>query len=443
MTQVRSAATPARRAAPLPIALWQLLLAHPLILAAGALTLVAAPEAMLHPLSRETVVVALAFAALIFVGELARVALPGDREASPLATAGALAYALTDSVGLTSLSPATTVPHGAYVTISVTAAASLAGGMIHAAVGRTLRLDTIARRVLIVALAAALFPVVRRDLSLPSPQLTILSVMVVVVAAAGLTDVVLAAFDRRWRLRVPFVAAVTSELRLSLGLGAAIAATGVLIPLAANRMELWALPALSLPLLVTQFAYRRYAKIRATYGQTIRALSRITEVGGYVVQGHAERVTKLAVATGRRLGMSEDDLVDLEYAALLHDVGQLSLDDPMPPGSTLTVTAQHRTRVAGLGADIIRSTGFLDRVAVLVERQAEPYRRNRRDSDETVPLGSRIIKAVSAYDDLVSEAGGNIRGHGDALERLRLGMAYEYDPRVVAALADAVSHSLS
>ena len=58
-----------------------------------------------------------------------------------------------------------------------------------------------------------------------------------------------------------------------------------------------------------------------------------------------------------------------------------------------------------------------------------------------MPLGSRIIKAVSAYDDLVTEAGGEMHGRGDALERLRLGMAYEYDPRVVAALADVVART--
>ena len=440
MTLGRSAAAP-ERSAPLPVAFGQLLIAHPLILAGGALTIYAVPQAMLHPLSRYTVIVTLAFASLIFLGELARVALPGDRESSPLATAGALAYALTGTINATGASTGTPVPHSLYATVAVTAGASLLGAMVHAAVGRTPRLDTIARRVLAVALAAAILPPVRDAFSLTSGKLTTVVVFVVVVAIAGAADILLAAFDRRWRLRAPFLPAVRSELRLSVGLGAAIAATGVLIPLAANRMGLWALPALSLPLLVTQFAYRRYAAIRATYAQTIRALSRITEVGGYVVQGHAERVTALAVATGRSLGMSEDDLVDLEYAALLHDVGQLSLDDPMPPSSTLTVTAQHRARVAGLGADIIRSTGFLDRVAVLVERQAEPYRRNRRDSDETVPLGSRIIKAVSAYDDLVTEAGGEMHGRGDALERLRLGMAYEYDPRVVAALADVVART--
>jgi hypothetical protein len=415
------------------------MVAHPLILAAAILTLVAAPGAMLHPISRATVIVTLAFAALIFVGELARVALPGDREASPLATAGALAYALTDSIGALTVSGGTKVPHGAFVTIAVAAGASLAGAMVHAAVGRTPRLDTVARRVLIVGIAAALFPVVQHRLSLPWPNMTTVAVLLLVVAAAGVADILLAAFDRRWRLRAPFFGAVGAELRLSVGLGAAIGATGVLIPLAAGRMGLWALPALSLPLLVTQFAYRRYATIRATYRQTIRALSRITEVGGYVVQGHAERVTALSVAIGRELAMTEDDLVDLEYAALLHDVGQLSLHDPIPRGSTLTVSPQHRTRVAGLGGDIIRSTGFLDSVALLVERQADPYRRNRRASDDTVPLGSRIIKAASAYDDLLTESGGHERGSADALERLRLGMAYEYDPRVVTALADVLA----
>ncbi|MCU1678440.1 MAG: Metal dependent phosphohydrolase [Frankiales bacterium] len=427
----------ARRPAPLPIAFLQLLASHPLILPATALVCVAAPYSMLHGQSRAALLATFAFVGLIFIGELARVALPGDREASPLATAGGLAFALTETIGV----GPTSVAHGAMVTITGTAFASLAGAMVHAAVGRSPRLDTVSRRILVVGLAAALLPLISDVLSLPDAKLTTVAVLVAVVSCAAAADVVLAAFDRRWRLRTPFFAAIEAEVRLSAGLGAAIGATGVLIPLAAHWMGLWALPALSLPLLVTQFAYRRYARIRATYGQTIRALSRITEVGGYVVEGHAERVTTLAIETGRALGMTEDDLVDLEYAALLHDVGQLSLDDPIPRGSTLIVTPQHRARVAGLGADIIRSTGFLDRVAVLVERQAEPYRRNRRDSDESVPLGSRIIKAVSAYDDLVSESGQDRRGRTDALERLRLGMAYEYDPRVVAALAEVIART--
>ena len=42
---------------------------------------------------------ALAFGALIAFGELLRLNLPGDREAAPVATAGALAYALLLRIG--------------------------------------------------------------------------------------------------------------------------------------------------------------------------------------------------------------------------------------------------------------------------------------------------------------------------------------------------------
>ena len=82
-----------------------------------------------------------------------------------------------------------------------------------------------------------------------------------------------------------------------------------------------------------------------TYLQTVRALARVTEVGGYVEDGHARLVGQLAVAVGRDLGMNEPELLELEYAALMHDIGQLSLRAPIPGGATVLVPgrpAAHR-----------------------------------------------------------------------------------------------------
>ena len=206
-------------------------------------------------------------------------------------------------------------------------------------------------------------------------------------------------------------------------------------------MQLYALPVFCIPLLLTQFAFRRYAAIRTTYRQTIRSLSRVTEVGGYVEEGHSRRVSQLSIAIGRELGLTEHDLLELEYAALLHDIGQLSLIDPIPGGSTLVVAPVERRRVAELGADVIKTTGVLDRVADIVSRQADPYRRHREAPDHTLPIESRIIKAASAYDDLVG-ANATPDANADALERLRLGMAYEYDPQVVETLTKVVARRI-
>ena len=57
-------------------------------------------------------------------------------------------------------------------------------------------------------------------------------------------------------------------------------------------MGLAAVAVFAAPLLVTQVALRRYAGIRATYLQTVRALARVTEIGGYVETGHSARVSQ-------------------------------------------------------------------------------------------------------------------------------------------------------
>lgn len=394
--------------------------------------------AVAHTAARgvEDVWVAVAFTAFVAFGELVRLTLPGERDAAPLAVAGALAYCLLPEVA------GTPAGHNASQVIAVTAIGILIGGLPHAAAGRVVGLEDAARRLLVVAAAAAAFrPVVDpagADLD-TGPGLA--AVMIVVLLGAGALDALLAALTRahadRSRLRNTW----RDELRTELSIGSAIGATGMLIALAVGVMDLWAIPVFCAPLLLTQFSFRRFVAIRETYLQTIRSLSRVTELGGYTETGHARRVSELALAVGRELGMIADDLRDLEYAALMHDLGQLSLSEPIPGGATIMVDPGEQRRIAEEGARVIRATGVLDRVADLVALSTEPYRRPHEALDPTLPVGASVIKAANAFDDLVGESGSPQR-RLDALERLRLGMAYEYDPRVVAALSRVVERSM-
>jgi len=392
-----------------------------------------------HPMATGTTAVALAFGSFIALGEVLRINLPGDGETAPIASAAALAYALLGKVGSTT--PTIRVAD----VVVVTAAGGIVGAVPHVAAGRRLGLDVIARRVLVVAFVAALFRPLWGDGHGPlsgsdASNRTLAVVMVALVAAAGLFDAALAALVRTDRDRAPYLPSLRSELGSLVGLGSAIGATGVLIALAAQVMQLWAIPVFVVPLLLTQFSIRRYAGIRQTYAQTIRSLSRVTEVGGYTETGHSRRVTDLALAVGRDLGMSDSELLDLEYAALMHDLGQLSLTDPIPGGATVMAAPDAQRHIAEMGAAVIRQTGVLDRVADIVERQADPYRRPHETVDETLPLSSRIIKAANAYDDLVGDSRESVR-RLEALERLRLSMAYDYDPRVVNSLARVVQRN--
>jgi HD domain len=399
-----------------------------LVLFAGLLLVAAVAQTAAAGL--KDVRAAVAFGALIAFGELLRLNLPGDREAAPIAASGALAYALLTWVGDT---PAR---HNAQQVIVVTAVGMIVGALPHLAVGRPARLPAMAARLLAVASVAAVFRPLADASLVGGRWWSALPVMLSLVIMAWLVEAVIAALIRTDVLRARFGVALLDELRVQLPVGAAVGASALLIAFAAEVMGLAAVAVFTAPLLVTQVALRRYAGIRATYLQTVRALARVTEIGGYVEAGHSARVSRLAVAIGRELGMPEPALLELEYAALMHDIGQLSLRDPIPGGATVLAGRDEQRRIAEYGAEVIQQARVLDSVADIVRRQSDPCRPAGRGQEP--PLSSRIIRAANAFDDLVGSSVEPSRATA-AVQRLRLDTASEYDPHVVDALSRLAS----
>jgi hypothetical protein len=377
---------------------------------------------------------AVAFSALIALGELLRLNLPGDREAAPIGTACALAYALLIRVG--------PVParHSAFQVVAVTGLGMILGALPHLAVGRPARLAGMSSRLLAVACAALIFRPLAGMSGLVRHWWVALAAMALLVTVAWLVDVFLSACIRVASLRARFWVTFTDELHVQGPLGVAVGASAMLIVFAAEAMGLLAVAVFIAPLLVTQVAFRRYAGIRATYLQTVRALARVTEIGGYVEAGHADRVSRLAVAVGRELGVAEPELLELQYAALIHDIGQLSLHDPIPGGATVLVSLEDQRRIAALGAEVIQQADIQDSVAEIVRRQSDSYGgpAGSRGQQPGPPLSSRIIRAVNAFDDLVGSSADAGRA-AEVIDRLRLDASAEYDPDVVGALGRIVA----
>ncbi|MFF9216056.1 HD-GYP domain-containing protein [Streptomyces viridosporus] len=369
---------------------------------------------------------ALAFGLLVTVGELTRRNGTRIRQAAPLAAAGSLSYALLGEAG------GRPTHHGAAQVVTVVLAASLLGSVPHVGRGHGPTLDPLARRVLTVGFVAVCFqPLYSQgafdDWSGPAHALLLLALL----SLTALCDAVLAAALARSRTGWPFLPTLRDELRAVPGIGAAVVATGAVMALGVAVVGLWALPVFSVPLLLAQLSYRRYAAVRATYRQTIASLARATEIAGYTPAGHAHRVAALSRAVGRDLGLTGPELTVLEYAALMHDIGQLSLVDPVPVGATADLPAAEQRRIALLGGAVVRQTGVDPRVARIVEQQADPHREQ--------PLAARIVRVVNAYEEKSREGGPG--GPLTALEELRLATAGEYAPEVVEALARVLSRN--
>ncbi|MEU3250944.1 HDOD domain-containing protein [Streptomyces sp. NPDC006997] len=367
--------------------------------------------------------VALAFGAFVTVGEVTRWTGVPPREAAPLGAAGALAYAL---LGEAAGEP---TRHGVAQVVAVVVAASLVGAVPHLARGERGTADHLARRVLTVGFAAVCFqPLYNRGVFDAWIGPAYAPLLLALLALTALCDAVLAAATARSRTGWPFGPLLRDELRGLLGIGSAVCATGAVVAPAVAVVGLWALPVFCVPLSLVQLAFRRYAAVRTTYRQTIASLARATEVAGYTPAGHARRVAALSRAVGRELGLKAPELAVLEHAALMHDIGQLSLVDPVPAGATARLPAAEQRRIALLGGAVVRQTGVDPAVAVVVERQADPCAEQ--------PLAARIVRAVNAYEERVREAGPG--GAPTALEELRLGAGGDYAPEVVESLARAL-----
>lgn len=422
----------------------------PLLLSLGALVaLVALVHVLMNPfwaagpsaVPRSSVGfeiwILLVFVVTIAGGELNRVTLPGARESAPMSLAAAFALAMTSDV-----EPGQTLRCDAWVAITATAIAMLVGTGVSALLHRPTRTDELVARFLGAVVLAVLFRQVPlrggdtllelQDTWVHQRWLSAVSMLIASTLALVVQSFIIATATAL-REHLSWRQSLFDELRQAIGLSTALAASGTLIALAERPLGIIAIPVFLMPLVLTQFAVRRFASVRETYGQTIRTLSRLTEIGGYTPADHPTRVADLSVGMARVIGMSERDTLRLEYAALLHDIGQVALRTPIPGGATMLAAPADQDRIARDGAEIVRQTGVLDDVAVILEAQAKPYR-HVREMGEAVPISSRIIKVANAYDDLVGEKP-TPAGQAGAIERIQLGLGYEYDPAVVDALS--------
>ncbi len=415
---------------------WAVLASGVLVLAMG---LYAGGGTLLDQLAIHQLTVAV-FVTAITVGELFRLKMPSGREAAPLASASALAFVfLAEIYG----QPVLDVDAD-FVAVAVATGLLLAAG-VRAAQGRAVGLDQVAARLVGVATAAWL----ARAFTLngqtlwglevdPTVSPWLVAIGMVAVAGLGISvELVLSSAVRSERQRSPWLAALRDEFGEVAPLTAAVVVSGPMVALMAPVLGLLSLPAALFPLAITYLAVGRYTQNRVTYRQTIATLSHLTEEGGYTPAGHAERVADLGVRIGRVLGISDRELRELEYAALLHDLGQISLVEPIPGGATVLAAPTDQRDIADEGARIIRHAEGLDTVADYVEAQTTPYRQVRELGEE-VPMASRIIKVANAFDDLTggSDDPDQVRV---ANERIHLGLGYQYDPEVVEALAVATS----
>lgn len=224
-----------------------------------------------------------------------------------------------------------------------------------------------------------------------------------------------------------------SAMRKSLMPYLIVGCTGVLMGLVFISIGMWSM-LIALPVLLAyMYAYNKVAETDQDLLETIRVLSAIPEETWMIPMGHAERVATLSVAVARELGLSPEEVQQVQCAAYLHDIGEITRPaEPADQRQLLDVEGV----VAG-GVDIAGKVEYLE-VAAEILRGREGLRDRVVDTDKrrVASMGAGILKAVDDFESL--RQGSEYQepmSESDALVEMNLERGVQYDSKVLRAMA--------
>ena len=163
---------------------------------------------------------------------------------------------------------------------------------------------------------------------------------------------------------------------------------------------------------------------------------------------HSTRLATWAVRVGKRLGLVEEDVRDVEVAALLHDVGKLGIPDSILLKKTaLTDEDFRQVRLhPEFGWGALRVIPGFERVALYVL-----YHHERIDgegypaglSGDEIPRGARIVAVVDAFDAMTScRVYRESATAAEALPRLEADSGTQFDDHIVGLFVEMVRRDL-
>jgi len=153
----------------------------------------------------------------------------------------------------------------------------------------------------------------------------------------------------------------------------------------------------------------------------------------------AEECARFSIAIAREMGWTEDAIEQIRYAALLHDVGELSLPDqlldkpePLLP-EEYEVIKQHPRYAAKMMDPFNRSQLILEAVYSHHERWDGKGYPNGVAGEE-IPAGARIVSLADAIQSMLSpKVFRSAIPPTEALQQVILGSGTQFDPSVVQA----------
>jgi putative nucleotidyltransferase with HDIG domain len=171
--------------------------------------------------------------------------------------------------------------------------------------------------------------------------------------------------------------------------------------------------------------------------ETVLALSKTLEARDLNSGSHSKRITSFTERLASSYGFSVRDTREVCWAALLHDIGKIGVEDHiLNKQGPLTKKEWDVIKThPEVGANIIRGLSGLEKIAPLISAHHERidgtgYPKGLKQDD--IPLGARIISVVDSYTAMTEgRVYQQARSHDEAVLELKRYSGKMYDPEVV------------
>jgi putative nucleotidyltransferase with HDIG domain len=246
--------------------------------------------------------------------------------------------------------------------------------------------------------------------------------------------------------QVQVVWAYTTDACMSCG--------GLLIVAPALRRPAEVLLSVPLLALVGLFAQERSGRLESSvalssaYRGTARLLGDVIEDDDEYTGIHSREVVELSIAVSDRLGLGARQRRQVEFGALLHDVGKIRVPKAIvhKPGkldeAEWAIMRQHTV----YGEEMLQQVGgTLASVGTIVRHSHERFDGGGYPDGlvgEAIPIESRIVCACDAFNAITTDRPYRPgRSVSEAIAELRRCQGTQFDPAVVAVLAQALGET--
>jgi putative two-component system response regulator len=176
---------------------------------------------------------------------------------------------------------------------------------------------------------------------------------------------------------------------------------------------------------------------------TVESLVNALESLDTYIKGHTRQVSDIALSIGKQMEFSPEEIDDLRWAALLHDVGKIAVDPNIlnKPGELTSSEYRHIMTHAIVGPSLVKP--FVnDRVVDIISHHHDRYDGSGLDQKikgKDIPLGARIIAVADAFQAMTSDRPyRKAMSIHDAMEELVWYSGTQFDPIVANMLINKI-----